>query len=75
MLNSVGEIEEEKRLWTQCNELLKSDKKLTRSYVTSMIIHLAALSFVTISVSINGIYKAIIMAEVRIQLFLSYVLL
>ena len=62
MHNSLEEIEEEEKgLWTQCNELLKSDKKLTKTYVTSMIIHLAALSFVTISVSVNEI--CVVVAE------------
>ena len=42
---------EEKHLWSQCNKLLKSDKKLTKLYITSITIHLAALVFVTISVS------------------------
>lgn len=60
MRNSVEGIEEEEKgLWIQCNELLKSDKKLTKSYFTNMIIHLAALSFVTISVSVIAICVAV----------------
>ena len=42
---------EEKQLWRQCNKLLKSDKKLTKLYIMSIAIHLAALVFVSASVS------------------------
>ena len=49
--NSDEATKEEKHLWSQCNKLLKSDKKLTKLYITSITIHLAALVFVTISVS------------------------
>lgn len=42
---------EEKRLWKKCNELFQSDKKLTKFYTTSLIIHIAVLVFVTLSVS------------------------
>jgi len=47
----VKVTEEEICLWKQCNKLLQSDKKLTKVYITSTIIHFAALVFVTISVS------------------------
>ena len=49
--NSDEVTKEEKHLWSQCNKLLKSDKKLTKLYITSITIHLATLVFVTISVS------------------------
>ena len=49
--NSDEVTKEEKQLWRQCNKLLKSDKKLTKLYITSIAFHLAALVFVTISVS------------------------
>ena len=42
---------EEDQLWKKCNELLNSDKKLTKFYVASFIIHIFALAFVTLSVS------------------------
>lgn len=53
--NSDKVIEEERSLWRQCHELLKSNKKLTKLYITSVTIHLAALVFVTISVSIYDV--------------------
>ena len=49
--NSDEVTKEEKHLWRQCNKLLKSDKKLTKLYITSIAFHLAALVFVTVSVS------------------------
>lgn len=42
---------EEERLWRKCNELFHSDKRLTKFYITSMMIHCAVLVFVTLSVS------------------------
>ena len=44
-------MEEENQLWKKCNELLYSDKKMSKFYVTSLIVHTAALVFVTLSVS------------------------
>jgi len=41
----------EKQIWKRCNELLYSDKRLTKFYVTSVIIHAAVLALVTLSVS------------------------
>ena len=43
--------EEEHHLWRKCNELFHSDKRLTKFYITSLIIHCAVLVFVTLSVS------------------------
>jgi len=40
----------EKFLWQKCNRLLQSDKKLTKPYILSTIIHITVLIFVTISV-------------------------
>ena len=56
MCDSDEVTKEEKHLWSRCNKLLKSDKKLTKLYITSITIHLAALVFVTISVS-DGLYS------------------
>ena len=44
-------IEEENQIWKRCNELLHSDKRLTKFYVTSITIHIAVLALVTLSVS------------------------
>ena len=48
--NSTGK-EEEGQLWKKCNELFHSDKKITKFSITSLIIHIAVLVFVTLSVS------------------------
>ena len=42
---------EEDQLWKKCNELFHSDKKITKFSITSLIIHIAVLVFVTLSVS------------------------
>ena len=42
---------EENQLWKKCNELFHSDKKITKFSITSLIIHIAVLIFVTLSVS------------------------
>ena len=51
---TVGECDsrtEEDQLWKKCNELFHSDKKITKFSITSLIIHIAVLVFVTLSVS------------------------
>jgi len=40
----------ERCLWEKCNSLLQSDKKLTKSYILSTMIHTTVLILVTISV-------------------------
>ena len=42
---------EEGQLWKECNELFHSDKKITKFSITSLIIHIVVLIFVTLSVS------------------------
>ena len=41
----------EELLWKKCHELFHCDKRLTKFYVTSLMIHCAVLVFVTLSVS------------------------
>lgn len=41
----------DRALWTECNRLLRAEKKLSPLFITSTCIHVIVLVFVTISVS------------------------
>ena len=47
---NISSSSEEDSLWEKCNRLLQSDKKLTKPYALSTLIHITVLIFVTISV-------------------------
>lgn len=49
--SSVALDEDTKSLWTRCNALLRSDKKITKLFIISACIHLCVLVSVTVSVS------------------------
>ena len=41
-------------LWGKCNKLLRAEKKFSKLFITSTCIHVIALVFVTISVSVRS---------------------
>ena len=61
----------EKRLWEKCNRLLQSDKRVTKPYVLSTMIHIIVLIFVTISVRIYYVHilRIAIEAEPSIMIY------